>query len=253
MSVNTSSWTVRLILANVIVFMLDSAIPGLQEKFCLVPVYVFLRPWTVITYMFLHGGFAHILFNMLALFFFGPRLELEIGGRHFLSLYFISGIMGAALSFVFTPYTPIIGASGAIFGVLLGYAHFWPKDQILIWGILPIEARWFVIIMTALSLFSGFTGYEGDVAHFAHLGGFLGGWIYVRLLSRGQRARMIPHEITAPHPSIADLHRWSSIRRDTMHEINREEYDRIMMKIRTMGTESLTIREREFLDRFSRQ
>jgi Zn-finger nucleic acid-binding protein len=159
--------------------------------------------------------------------------------------------MGAALSFLFTPSTAIVGASGAIFGVLLGYAHYWPKDQIYIWGVLPVEARWFVIVLTGLSLFGGFGGTGGNVAHFAHLGGFLGGWFYVRWLDRGHRERLIPRDAALPSPSSVDLKRWSAIRREGLHEVNREEYDRIMAKLRVPGTSPLTQQEREFLDRFS--
>jgi membrane associated rhomboid family serine protease len=246
-----TSWSFRLIAANVVVYIISMAVPGFTEQFMLIPADILARPWTIVTYMFLHGGLWHLFFNMLGLYFFGPRLELEIGAKHFLWLYFLSGMMGALLSFVFTPYTAIIGASGAIFGVLIGYAHFWPRDQIYIWGVLPIEARWFVIILTGLSLFGGFGGMGGNIAHFAHLGGFAGGWLYIRWLDRKRREQMIPHEIRVPTPSSWDLRRWSSIQRDKLHEVNREEYDRIMKKLSTEGGESLTVREREFLDRFS--
>jgi len=246
-----TSWSLRLIAANVVVFVISLAVPGFTEQFMLVPIYALLRPWTIITYMFLHAGVWHLFFNMLGLYFFGPRLELEIGGKHFLWLYFLSGIMGALLSFIFTPFTAIVGASGAIFGVLIGYAHYWPKDQILIWGILPIEARWFVLIMTGLSLFGGFGGTGGNIAHFAHLGGFAGGWLYVRWLDRRHRERLIPHEIAMPVPSSWDLRRWSTIDRNKLHEVNREEFDRIMKKLHSQGPEHLTMTEREFLDRFS--
>jgi len=242
---------VRLIIANVLLFLVSSTVPGFTEQFMLVPAWILTRPWTAVTYMFLHANMWHLFFNMLGLYFFGPRLEAEIGGRRFLILYFISGLMGGALSFVFTPYTAIIGASGAIFGVLLGYAHYWPKDQIMIWGILPVEARWFVIIMTGLSLFGGFGGVGGDIAHFAHLGGFVGGWAYLRWVDRVRREELIPREAALPKPSASAMLRWTSIRREGLHEVNREEFDRIMGKIRAGGPESLTQREREFLDRFS--
>lgn len=245
-----SSWTIRLIAANVMMFLITLGVPGVMEMLMLVPAQALERPWTVVTYMFLHAGMWHLFFNMIGLFFFGPKLEAEIGGRHFLSLYFLSGLMGAALSFVFTPGTAIVGASGAIFGVLIGYAHYWPKDQIYIWGIVPVEARWFVIALTGLSLFGGFGG-GGNVAHFAHLGGFLGGWLYVRWLDRGHRERLIVRDIPLPSPSTVDMKRWSTIRRESLHEVNRDEYDRIAAKLKMGGSPSLTQREREFLDRFS--
>ena len=155
-----TKWTIRLIVANVAAFVLTQAVPRLMEMMMLVPAHILERPWTAITYMFMHAGFTHILFNMLGLYFFGPQVETELGGTRFLTLYFISGLAGAALSFVFTPFEAIVGASGAIFGVFLAFAYFWPRERIFIWGILPIEARWLVVAMTGLSLFGGFGGVE---------------------------------------------------------------------------------------------
>jgi membrane associated rhomboid family serine protease len=243
------SWTMRLIAANVVLYFLTSASPGLMNTLMLVPVLIVSAPWTVVTYMFLHANLWHLLFNMLGLLFFGPRLEAELGGRDFLLLYFISGIAGALLSFI-TPYVAIVGASGAVFGVLLGFARYWPREQIMIWGIIPVEARWLVIIMTVLSLIGGFGG-GGDVAHFAHLGGFAGGLLFLLWRDRNTRAARFKASMTAPAIRPADLQRWSSIDRTRMHEVNRSELERIMAKLQTGGTETLTPDERAFLDRFS--
>src|SRR5690348_14495942 len=109
-------WVRRIIVLNIAVFVMTSLVPGLVEWLALLPAAAAVRPWTPITYMFVHAGIAHIFFNMLVLFFFGPKLEVFLGGRRFLSLYFASGLAGAALSFV-TPMVPIVGASGAINGV----------------------------------------------------------------------------------------------------------------------------------------
>src|SRR5438105_718979 len=148
-------WVLRLIIANLVFFFITTASPALMSLLTFVPAYILLRPWTLVTYMFLHGGMGHIFFNMLSLFFFGPRLELVLGGQRFLLLYFISGIAGALLSFVFTPFASIIGASGAVFGVMLGFAYYWPREPIYVWGIFPIQARWLVMGMTALSIYGG--------------------------------------------------------------------------------------------------
>lgn len=253
-----SSWTVRLLVANVLVFLLTSSSPETQALLRLVPAELPAAPWTLLTYMFVHAGFGHIFFNMFALFIFGPRLEARIGGGHFLALYLLSGIMGGLLSFT-APLTPIVGASGAIFGVQLGFASFWPKDRIYIWGVLPIEARWLVIIMTGIELFSGVTGSRDGVAHFAHLGGFLGGFLYLRWLARrapGGRLRSTATESPEPpRPAVApdrgSIERWESIRGETLHEVNRHELERIRQKLATDGVGSLTPGDREFLDRFS--
>jgi membrane associated rhomboid family serine protease len=248
-------WVLRIIVANVVMFFLQQTAPIINQMFVLVPALGLVRPWSFVTYMFLHGGLGHIFFNMLSLFFFGPRLESRLGGRAFLGLYFASGIMGAVLSIPFTPYAPIIGASGAVYGVMLGYAMFWPRDQILIWGIVPVEARFLIIAMTALSLFGGFSPSSGGIAHFAHLGGFVGGYLFLLVMRRSsgaakfrKQATTITRKIETPAGS---LDRWRRIKRDGLHEVNRDELDRILDKISAGGIGSLSAGEREFLDRFS--
>lgn len=244
-------WVTRIIIANVVMFVVTLAAPEVTGVLSFIPVLLGSRPWTLVTYMFLHAGIGHLFFNMLALYFFGPRLELEVGSRHFLWLYFVSGIVGGLLSFVFTPYTQIVGASGAVFGVLLGFARYWPRERIYIWGVLPIEARWLVVIMTGLALFGGFGIGMSGIAHFAHLGGFLGGYLYMKFMERETGAKKLWEDASARMSSKKDLVRWSRIERERMHEVNRAEYDRVMEKIKTEGVGSLTPDERAFLDRFS--
>jgi len=232
--------------------LITTTFPGVTSALMLVPALIPERPWTVVTYMFLHAGLWHIVFNMLALYFFGPRLEARIGLHHFLALYTVSGLVGALTSLA-TPTVAIVGASAAIFGVMLGYARYWPRDLIFVWGIVPIQARWFVIGMTVLSLYAGFGGLQAGVAHFAHLGGFLGGWVYLRWLDRpsGRRRRSgsaVPRP-RAESPSAA-LERWRTIRLDDLHPVNREEVTRLLQKV-TEGQVPLTPDERAALDRFA--
>ncbi len=243
-------WVMRLIAANCVLFLLTLSSPAIVDKLMLVPAYILSRPWTIVSYMFLHAGFAHIFFNMLGLFFFGPQLELELGGRDFLWLYFISGMMGGVISFFFTPYTPIIGASGAVYGVMLGFAYFWPRARIFIWGIIPIEARWLVVIMTAFSLYGGFGGTGDGIAHFAHLGGFLGGYLFLKWHDRARRDSF-QQQVAPSQPTAADMNRWMSIPRDKLHEVNRAELDRILDKLKTTNGKGLTSTEIDFLNRFS--
>lgn len=251
-------WVLRLIIANVAIFFLQTQYPGLTERFWLVPIEAWRQPWTVVTYLFLHDPhrLSHLFFNMLALFFFGSRVENRLGGGRFLGLYFSAGIAGALLSLVFAPNAPTIGASGAVFGVMLGYAWFWPRDQILIWGIIPIEARWLILITTGLSLWGGFVpGQGGAVAHFAHLGGFVGGFLFLKLLGHRTGAERFRRATLPKAPRLETsanaVERWKKIQRDQLHEVNRDELDRILDKISATGTASLTQGEREFLDRFS--
>ena len=248
-------WVTRLIFANAGVFLAQMVFPDLTYLLGLAPIAVLVRPWTPFTYMFLHGGLMHLLFNMLGLYFFGPRLEERLGGRHFLGLYVVSGLMGAALS-ALTPHALVIGASGAIFGVFLGFAYYWPRVQIYIWGILPVEARVLVVATTALSLWAGFGGGSGGVAHFAHLGGFAGGFLYLKLRERfsdGARFRRTAQPLLPKAPAAADLARWRALRGSDMHPLNKSELDRILDKISASGLQTLTQSERAFLERFSQR
>jgi membrane associated rhomboid family serine protease len=139
--------------------------------------------WTFVTYMFMHGGFTHILFNMLGLFIFGIQVERQMGSREFLLYYFVTGTMAGIFSFVVYYLTgnywvALIGASGALFAVELAYAVFFPDSIIYIWGIIPLRAPVMVLVFTALELIFSVTGLNPGVAHFTHLAGFAFGWIY---------------------------------------------------------------------------
>ncbi len=255
-------WVLRLVIANVGVYFLQTMLPGIEQLLQLQAVGLVYRPWTLVTYMFLHANLSHIFWNMLGLYFFGPILEARLGGPRFLRLFLISGAVGGLCWLIFTALPlggigALIGASGGVFGVQLGFAYFWPRQPIYIWGIVPIEARWLVVIMTAISLFSGITGASGGVAHFAHLGGFLGGFLYLRWLEGKHQAPLREWQ-SAGRPAVPrreaptqSLERWQKIKRDDLHEVNRAELDRILDKISGSGIASLSQLERDFLDRFS--
>ena len=238
-----------LLIANVAAFFVQSTLPELANAFVFIPGLALVRPWTVVTYMFLHGDLMHLLFNMLALFFFGPRVEDRILSRQFAILYFLSGIAGALLSVIFSPGSPIIGASGGVFGVMLAFAWFWPHEQILIWGVLPVPARVLVILTTLFALWSGFGGVGGGIAHFAHLGGYLGAFLYLRWLDRKRLA--FKRQATAPPPdAVRRVTGYKAIDLTRVHEVNREEIVRILDKISAQGLGSLTGQETTFLSNF---
>ena len=243
-------WVMRLLVANVGIYLLQStAMPWLLQMFAFSPAVILTRPWTVVTYMFLHGGLGHIFWNMLGLFFFGPRVESRMGSERFIVLYLISGLVGALFSFVLAPRSPIIGASGAVLGVLMAFARFWPRERLLIWGIIPIEARWLVLIYAALDLWSGFGGSRSGVANFAHLGGFAGAILYLLYLEQRQGAKQFKKQAT---PKVADpaLSNWRKVDRGSIHSVNKDEVDRILDKINASGIGSLTPQERQFLSNF---
>lgn len=242
-------WVQRLLILNVLMFFLQMTVSGLTNLLHFVPSQALTQPWTVITYMFLHGGIGHIFFNMLGLFFFGPRVEARMGSDRFIALYLISGIVGALFSFIFARNAGVIGASAAVFGVMLAFARFWPRDQIMIWGIIPIEARWLVLIYAAIDLFSGTTGQGGRVANFAHLGGFAGALLFLLYLEQRQGSKKFKKAAT---PSIPDpaISNWRKVDKASVHAVNKDEVDRILDKISASGIGSLTPQERQFLSNF---
>ena len=143
---------------------------------------VLYRPWTFVTYMFLHGGFTHLFFNMYALYIFGSVLERVWGTKKFLFYYFATGI-GAGLIHIgiqvlTNDAAPTIGASGAIFGLLLGYAMLYPDSIMgLMFPPVTMKAKWFVLIYAGIELLLGVSGAQSGVAHFAHLGGLIIGLV----------------------------------------------------------------------------
>ncbi len=240
-------WVMALILANGLVYLVSMSNPAVLDSWVLIPALLPSRPWTAVTYMFLHAGLAHIFFNMFTLWMFGPPVEARLGGTRFISLYFVSGISGALLSLV-TPGIEIVGASGAIFGVMLAFAMFWPRQKIYVWGIIGAEARVMVVIFVILSFF------ESGVAAWTHLGGFVGGWLYLRALGlKNAAARLAWQRKLAPRVSagMGAQERWRKVNAAALHPVNREEYERVIAKLDTQGAGSLTSGEREFLDRFS--
>ena len=247
-----TKWVGLIIIANIVVFFLQQQAADQLHSLEFIPALVLIRPWTLFTYMFLHADFGHIFFNMLTLFFFGPRVEDRLGGARFLTLYFVSGLFGAFTSMIMSPNVGILGASAAVYGVLLGFARLWPRAQLLIWGIVPVQARTLVVILTAVSLFMGGVGL-GNVAHFAHLGGFIGGWLVLRLSgTRTIDDRLRPLQpARAPTPAPGSTERWKQIRLEQLHPVNREEAERVLAKLETRGPHSLTADEQAFLDRFS--
>jgi membrane associated rhomboid family serine protease len=181
-----------LIIANVALFVVSSfARPvllalGLQPADVIGRLYI----WQPVTYMFLHGGIGHILFNMLALWMFGTELERMWGSRFFAKFYFVSGV-GAAVTTIVLAFAPFaafsdlynsltIGASGAIYGVLLAYGLYFPNRPILLWFVFPIPAKYFVMIMGGIAFFMSMGGPGGGVAHITHLGGLLAGYLYLK-------------------------------------------------------------------------
>lgn len=179
--------TQALIVVNVAAFFLDQFMGNLLTQwFALWPLNSRLfMPWQVVTYAFLHGGLMHLAFNMFGLWMFGRDLEEVWGPRRFATFYFASVLGAAGLQLVINGVlgsrAPVIGASGGLFGVMLGFAMVFPYRKITpLIPPIPMPAWLFVLLYGALELYLGVTGTMSGVAHFAHLGGLLGGWLTIR-------------------------------------------------------------------------
>jgi membrane associated rhomboid family serine protease len=200
----------NLIIANVLVFFAQQIFPNMDNLFALHDIHsVYFKPYQLITYLFMHGGIEHILFNMFALWMFGSILENVWGGKRFLTFYILCGLGSAALHLVVLYYemAPVmetfhllplsdqqdllysntfrvneatIGASGAVFGCLAAFGYLFPNSLIYLYFFVPIKAKWFVLFYAGMELFFGIRNSAGDsVAHWAHLGGAIVGLILV--------------------------------------------------------------------------
>ena len=250
-------WVKRLLVANIAMYFVSGAVPMVAQLMVLYPPQVFVRPWSLVTYMFLHGGMGHLIFNMIGLYFFGPRLEDRLGSKGFLWLYFLSGAGGALFSLIFSPLAFVVGASAGVYGVLLGFAMYWPRDLIYIYGVVPVQARWLAVALVAISLYSGITGSSGGTAHFAHLGGLAVGAGFLRLRDRhaGKGRREFQRKIQQT-PSMEGSERdarrrWASIDLGSMHDLNRNEVEELLARVDRLGMRALSLDERRFLDRMS--
>lgn len=191
--------TTALIVANVAVFLLQGLVPQLVVPFALWPLYASLAgtgaafaPWQLVTYSFLHGGLLHLAFNMFAVYMFGSAVEQVLGTRRYVTLYFVSVLFAAITQLIVAMLSgaiyPTIGASGGVFGLLLAYAIYFPHNRVmLLFPPIPMPARLFVVLYAVLELFLGVTGSQEGVAHFAHLGGMIGGYLVLRFWRGGMR------------------------------------------------------------------
>lgn len=221
------------------------------------------EPWQLVTYMFMHGGLMHLLFNMFALWMFGMDLENDWGSKKFLGYYLLCGV-GAGISTLligpfFGPPAPTVGASGAIYGVLLAFGMMYPDRPVFVYFLLPIRARYFVIIFMALELYNGVTGTSDGIAHFAHLGGAAVGLIYilidgglvpVRDLFDKTKERFVRHEhvneySTHGSDEVTDA-KFYDLHGDENH-IDQQQIDEILDKISQNGYQSLTEEEKRIL------
>ncbi len=254
-------WVKRLLIANVVVYLAAIAVPALDIWLAFVPAHTLTRPWTILTYMFVHAGFWHLFFNMIILFFFGPPLEGMWGSREFLKFYVVAGLGGAVFSYLFAFNAGVVGASAAMYGVMLAFAMNWPDMPIHIWGILPVKAKWLVAFLAAVSILSLVGGREDGVAHFAHLGGFVAGFLYLKLddqlTSRVDRLKTFVTrrklDVAAGGGSPGSEPVAGSPRSRRREDRVLDEVDRVLDKISESGLQSLSEEELRLLDQVSKK
>jgi len=250
-----------LIISNVAIYLLGWLLPELNRYLV---VYGGLVPelftknfflWQPVSYMFLHGGFMHLFFNMFALWMFGTELEQQWGTKFFLQYYFISGVGAGILSAIVQPASqiPIIGASGAIYGLLLAFALMYPNRIVYLNFLFPIKVKYFVMIFAAIELFASMGGrsLESGVAHFTHLSGMIFGYLY--LLWRQQRYKRKRGQSGKPRKNVT-FH-WGNKTKDYSkktprsdgHLTEEQELEKLLNKVRLNGYATLKEDEKDRL------
>ena len=260
-------WVRRLIVANLVVFLLQVTLfvsPGFVATLGFAPLSAFRQPWTFFTYMFVHANLLHLAFNLLALYVFGPEVEERMGGGAFVRYYLLCGLGGAVLSLVlgwgFGRINPVVGASAAVYGVLLAFAWVAPDRPIYVFPLPePIPAKWLVTFTVAVSLGLAIFPPIDKVSHLAHLGGFGAGFLYLKVadwrLARAERhVRRASQPSVLVHPGRAARASDAGLKpRRPPRDAAQAEIDRVLDKISARGIASLTPAERKFLAEMSRK
>jgi len=243
--------------------------------------------WTIGTYMFVHGGFWHLLLNMYTLWLFGPRVEAAWTPGEFTRFYLFCGLGGWFVHLFMPGDNILIGASAAVMGVTLAYATLWPHDQVYLFGLVPMNMRWVMVLVMFMNVLGGFAALpDSGVAYLAHLGGLGAGWLYLRTSARVSLASVRRHVEPVPDPPEEDLPRAvpKSHRPPRTHDADdavarskamtsrrpaatrpspaespaapasdAATLDKVLDKISATGLDSLTIEERQLLDDASKR
>jgi len=248
--------------ANIAGFLLIHFVPQFYDLFSLVPAHFWKDRyiWQVVTYMFLHGGLLHLIFNLLALWMFGMPVESQWGSWEFLKYFFLCGIGAGLVSVAMQPHsvTHIIGASGAIFGLLVAYAMMYPDAVVYLYGFFPIKASHMAILFGFIEFLAGITSSTPGIAWFTHLSGMLIGYVYLRwwwefeIRIKGQWRAWVGPRASGSMRSSSRIP--ATPKRAPAKDADADleaEVDRILDKISAHGKESLSREELEILKRES--
>ncbi len=238
----------RLIIINVVIWLLMLVGYNLLTPFGLTPTLVKKGYiWQLFTYMFLHGDFFHILFNMFILWMFGRSIEEEWGTKEFVKYYFITGIGAGVFTFILSINSsiPTIGASGAIFGILVAYAMMFPNSLIYVWFLFPVKAKYLVMFFAILELIASVRYTPDGIGHFAHLGGMVVGYLYLksdrRLFGFLKFFKKIKYK-----KKLRTVHK----KREKTEELMKR-VDQILDKINQVGYDNLSKEEKKILEKAS--
>ncbi|HEX2220440.1 MAG TPA: rhomboid family intramembrane serine protease [Gemmatimonadales bacterium] len=262
-------WVLRLIIANAVVLLLMRTIfisPALASALAFSPTDALREPWTFLSYMFVHAGLLHLLGNMFMLWVFGTPVENRMGSRTFILYYLLCGVGAAVFSLALSGImnvSPFVGASGAVLGVALAFAIYWPDAELIVFPLpIPIRARTLVALLVGLDVFFYFLTPGDGVAHLAHVGGVLFGYLYFRMQGFSRRSPQPPpravERVVMVQSGSAEPERRTPVtparpRRRADADPVAAEVDRVLDKISEKGIASLTPAERRFLDEVSRQ
>lgn len=261
-------WVGRLLVANLIAFLLQWTVFWAHiDVFGFSPVAVWSRPWTLISYQFVHENILHLAFNLVALYFFGPPVEARMGGRRFLAFYLTCGLGGAALAGLLSmvvPFKLLVGASAAVLGVAVAFAWYWPDAPVMVFPFPePFAAKWLVTFYVAISLALVWLSSATGVSHLAHLGGIGTAFLILKTAdwrtSRHEQAlrkSVVPDAVVKSAALVArssDPARRTGPARGRSPDRTQAEVDRVLDKISATGINSLTPAERKFLAEMSRR
>jgi membrane associated rhomboid family serine protease len=268
-SYRITPWVGRIIIANAVVLLLLMTLftsPGVFQALQFSPRSAFTHPWTFISYMFVHAGLLHLLGNMLMLYVFGTAVESRMGSRNFLSYYLFCGVGAAVFSLLLAGFMPVggfVGASGAVLGVAVAFAMFWPDAELIVFPIpVPIKARTLVIGLVVLDIVASRLWPGDGIAHIAHVGGALFGYFFFRVQSFSRRGPAQParavERVVMVQSGSAEPDRRTPVtpmrpRRRVDTDPVAAEVDRVLDKISEKGISSLTAAERRFLDEVAKK
>ena len=239
--------------------------------------------WTIVTYMFVHAGFWHLALNMYTLWLFGPRVEHSWTAGGFVRYYVWCGLGGWLFHLLLTRDATLVGASAAVFGVMLAYAMRWPDDEMLLFFVVPVKVKWMVVFLGGFNLLMGMAGVGGGTAYLAHVGGLIFGWLYLRTPSAqsldrlrhrvaqiqdvpDEPPRAIPRSLPRPRERMGEVDEIVAKSKAMMAKrpaaplatasprtIRADELNAVLDKISERGLESLSKEERRLLEDASRR